>query len=45
MKIPLIGGHNRRRSVNHDGQRTVTLYVETDSAEPETGCALYMVPG
>lgn len=45
MKIPLIGGHNRRRSVNHDGQRTVNLYVETDSAEPETGSALYMVPG
>lgn len=45
MKIPLLGGYSKRRSVNQDAQRTVNLYLETDTAEPESGSALYMVPG
>jgi len=45
MKIPLLGGYSKRRSVNQDAQSTVNLYLETDTAEPESGSALYMVPG
>lgn len=45
MKIPLLGGYSKRRSVNQDAQSMVNLYLETDTAEPESGSALYMVPG
>ena len=45
MRIPLIGGHNRRFSPNQDAQRTVNLYLDIDPEEPETGAALYKVPG
>lgn len=45
MKIPLIGGHSKRRSPNQDAQRTVNLVMDIASAEPETGAALYLVPG
>jgi len=45
MRIPLIGGQNKRFSPNQDAQRTVNLYTEIDPEEPETGMALYKVPG
>lgn len=45
MKIPVIGGHSKRRSTNQDAQRTVNLMLEIDAAEPETGAAMYLVPG
>lgn len=45
MRIPLLGGHSKRKSTNQDSQTLVNLFLEVDAAEKETKLAAYLAPG
>jgi hypothetical protein len=45
MRIPLLGGHSKRGSVNQDSQTLVNMFLEFDAAEKEANIAAYLVPG
>ncbi len=45
MRIPLLGGHSKRGSLNQDSQTLINLFLEMDSAEKEANIAAHLVPG